>query len=72
MLIEHDRLAYSIEELSRVSGKTAPALRADIYRGRLPARKWGRRTIVLREDAVAFLQGLPPRRSENGDDRGAA
>ena len=26
--------------------------------GRLVARKWGRRTIVLRSDLEAFLQGL--------------
>ena len=72
VLIEQDRLAYSVEEFARLTGKTAAAIRADIHRGVVPARKWGRRTVVLHDDAMPFLRGLPLRRSEAEDDRGAA
>ena len=61
MLIEQDRLAYSVEEFARLTGKTAAAIRADIHRGVLPARKWGRRTVVLHDEAVPFLRSLPQR-----------
>jgi excisionase family DNA binding protein len=58
---DNARLAYSVEELARLTGKTAPAIRADIDRGVLKARRWGRRVVLLHEDVVAFLHGLPER-----------
>ena len=53
------RLAYSIDQLK----DNVPAGRTSIYaaiaRGDLVARKLGRRTVVLDEDARRWLQQLP-------------
>ena len=53
------KLAYSIAE----ANKAAPVGRTGVYEalkdGRLKARKNGKRTIILADDLLAFLQSLP-------------
>jgi excisionase family DNA binding protein len=53
------RLVYTIDELPNVTGLGRTRLYELINSGELPARKAGRRTLVLREDVEAFLRGLP-------------
>ena len=53
------RLAYSISDLVKVSGRSRSAIYYEIGVGRLKARKAGRRTIILHVDAVAWLEALP-------------
>ena len=54
-----EKQGLTVEEAGTVIGvgrsKTYELIRA----GKLPARKIGARTIVLREDAVAMLRSLP-------------
>jgi hypothetical protein len=53
------RLAYSLKRLSRMTDTSVKALYLEIAADRLIARKLGRRTIVLRADAVDWLNALP-------------
>ena len=54
-----DQLAYSMDEAAAVSGIGRSALYLAKRDGRLPVRKAGRRSIVLRRDLVRFLEDLP-------------
>jgi hypothetical protein len=53
------RLAYSIASLSRATDLSRSMLYEQIRNHRLVARKCDNRTIVLRSDALAWLQSLP-------------
>ena len=53
------RLAYSISRLVRESDISRSMIYEEIAVGRLIARKIGRRTIVRRADALAWLRSLP-------------
>jgi excisionase family DNA binding protein len=53
------RLAYSIRQLTEYVGVGRSMIYAEIGAGRLKASKAGRRTIVTRENAKAWLRGLP-------------
>ena len=53
------RVAYSIAEVMALSGLGRDTLYKAIHAGRLPARKLGRRTVVLASDLQAFLEALP-------------
>lgn len=54
-----EQLAYSVSEAARVLGSTEGATRQRIQRGILPARRIGRRLVVLRADLEQYLQHLP-------------
>lgn len=54
-----ERLSYSVEEVARLAGIGRTSIYADIKSGRLRARKAGRRTLILQEDARAWLRSLP-------------
>jgi hypothetical protein len=54
-----EKLAYSIQELSRLSGLGRTFLYEEIKAGRLIVSKAGRRSIVLHDDAANWLAGLP-------------
>jgi excisionase family DNA binding protein len=53
------RLAYGIDELCKMASLGRTTLYKDIAEGRLRAVKNGRRTVILRDDAMAFLAALP-------------
>jgi hypothetical protein len=53
------RLAYSISRLARESDISRSMIYEEIAAGHLIARKIGRRTIVRRADALAWLRSLP-------------
>jgi hypothetical protein len=50
------KLAYGIGDADM--GRTTTF--REIAEGRLKARKIGRRTVILRKDAEAYLNALPP------------
>lgn len=54
-----DKLAYSINEAIRASGIGRTALFSEIRAGNIPARKRGRRTLILAKDLGDFLERLP-------------
>jgi excisionase family DNA binding protein len=49
----------SISQAAEVSGVGRTKIFEFIGAGTLPARKVGKRTIVLRQDLMAFLENLP-------------
>jgi hypothetical protein len=53
------KLAYSIPELSEMSGVGRSFLYEEIKARRLIVTKAGRRSIVLHGDALAWLSSLP-------------
>ena len=55
-----DRLAYSIEEATEAANTGKTALYEALGSGELPARKRGRRTLILAADLRRWLEKLPP------------
>jgi hypothetical protein len=53
------KLAYSIAELTEMSGVGRSFLYEEVKAGRLIVTKAGRRSIVLYDDALAWLTTLP-------------
>lgn len=53
------REGFSIGEACTVAGIGRTKIYEAISEGRLKARKFGKRTIVLRADLQAFLSNLP-------------
>lgn len=58
-----DVIAIDVDELWRYGGPRRTAAFQAIRSGALPARKMGRRTIVLLADLRAYLEGLPVART---------
>ena len=57
---EFGKVAVSIKDAVRVSGIGRSKLYEVMKSGELPARKLGTRTIILFDDLMAYLDGLPP------------
>lgn len=55
---EHS-IVVSVNELPAMIGLGLTKINELIKTGELPARKAGRRTLVLRSDVEAFLKNLP-------------
>jgi hypothetical protein len=53
------RIGYTIAELAELSGVGRTLLFVAIKSGLLKAKKWGRRTIILVDDAEEFFKNLP-------------
>ena len=56
------REGLSISEACAVAGIGRTKIYQAISDGNLKARKWGKRTLVLRQDLRAFLNSLPSAR----------
>jgi excisionase family DNA binding protein len=54
-----DRLSLSPEEASALTGIGLTSIRQAVASGDLPARRHGRRIIILRDDLQAWLKALP-------------
>ena len=54
-----EKQGLSVAEASHVAGIGRTKLYEAIGSGQLPVRKFGKRTIVLREDLARFLTALP-------------
>jgi excisionase family DNA binding protein len=59
MLEQERKLAYSISELSELSGVGRTFLYEQISLGRLVVTKAGRRSLILYDDAREWLASLP-------------
>lgn len=53
------KCAYSIKETLNLVPFGLTKLYEAINRGELPARKFGRKTIILHNDLTSFLESLP-------------
>ena len=54
-----EQLAFSVSECALSANCGRDKIYEAIRDGRLKARKFGRKTLVLREDLTKFLQSLP-------------
>lgn len=54
-----DKFAFTIPEFTHISGFGRTFTYGEIKAGRLKVRKAGRRTIILRDDALSYLNSLP-------------
>jgi excisionase family DNA binding protein len=61
-----DPLAFSLADAASAIGVGKSTLHELIATGKLPVRKLGRRSLVLREDLEDYLQGLPVRGKRGG------
>jgi hypothetical protein len=52
-------LAFTVPEAAKAARSGATALYAAIKAGKLKARKYGARTLILHEDLKLFLESLP-------------
>lgn len=52
------QLSLSIDEVAKVTGIGKTKVYEAINLGRLPARKYGKKTLVLRRDLEFFLENL--------------
>lgn len=53
-----DQISYSIKETCNKTGFGKTKLYEFINTGKLPAKKYGRKTIILTSDLEAFLSNL--------------
>ena len=60
-----DKVSYSIEETQMKTGICRGLLYKSINSGQLKAKKFGRRTIILHDDLMAFLSSLDSYPSDN-------
>jgi excisionase family DNA binding protein len=54
--INNPKLGYSVEEASEVSSLSKPFIRLEISRGKLQAKKCGRRVVILHDDLLDYLK----------------
>jgi excisionase family DNA binding protein len=59
MIKPTSKLAYSIAELASAAGVGRSFIYEEIKSGRLKLKKAGRRSLVMEEDARAWLAGMP-------------
>ena len=57
---DQNKLSYTIPELVRDTGAGRSKIYQEIAAGRLKVRKLGKRTLILHDDAKAWLRSLPP------------
>ncbi|SFK79199.1 helix-turn-helix domain-containing protein [Methylocapsa palsarum] len=60
-------LSYGIDAFVKIAGIGRTTVFQEIAEGRLKARKIGRRTIILKDDAIAWLTSLPASRPRNSE-----
>ena len=57
--MEPQKLGFTVEEAAALSAIGRTRIFAAIKDGKLKARKFGRRTVILATDLQAFLDSLP-------------
>jgi excisionase family DNA binding protein len=67
-LVEPEPLVLRIPDLARVLGVSEVAARRMVERGEVPARKWGARIVVLRDELLEHLHRLPGHQPPKMDD----
>jgi excisionase family DNA binding protein len=49
------QLAYTPRQAAQMLGLSEPALRARLFRGQLPAVRWGRRVLIRHDDLLKVI-----------------
>lgn len=57
--MERQKKFLTVPETAERTGKTVRATWQDVYRGRIPHKRWGKRVLVPIEELERFLQLLP-------------
>ena len=57
--MQTDVIALTIADAVRVAGTSRTVLYEEMRAGRLPFRKLGRRTLIMRADLEAWLSEMP-------------
>jgi excisionase family DNA binding protein len=65
-----DKITYSIDEVLGISGLGRTKIYELLKSGELPARKLGKRTLILGADLNAFLTGLQSYPTQQNSTRG--
>jgi excisionase family DNA binding protein len=60
------RRALSVEQAAKAAGVGRTLLFEEIRKGRITARKVGRRTIITTDDLDAWLKSLPVKAAKGG------
>lgn len=55
-----EKLAFTIEEVTEAAGIGKTKIYESINSGSLKARKFGKKTLICRQDLEDFLNGLAP------------
>ncbi len=63
--ITTEKFAFSIEELSSLTTLSQPKIRKDIRNGKLHSMKKGSRRIILRDEAMRYLNTDDSDRPDN-------
>jgi excisionase family DNA binding protein len=58
-MIDPHPLTHTLAEVARLTGLTENAVRSRVFRGQLPAQRWGRRLLVRHDDLMRALSGTP-------------
>ena len=53
------KLGYTVEQASEVSSLSKPFIRLEITRGKLQAKRCGRRVVILHDDLLSYLRSEP-------------
>lgn len=67
MELQSTRLGFTMEEAAATAAIGRTRVYAAVKDGKLKARKFGRRTVILREDLEAFLRALPAREPNDAE-----
>jgi excisionase family DNA binding protein len=55
------QVVLTVADVAALIGRSPKAVRHAIRRRQIPARRWGGRVVILREDLEAHLRALPLR-----------
>ena len=56
---DEEKPFYTVVEMAEMLGCTRQNIYKLIRTGKLPARRWGKHTIILKEDLQNFFKSLP-------------
>ncbi len=59
-----NQLTLSVEEVCTVTGLGRTKIYEAIGSGKLPGKKWGKRTLIFKSDLEIFLASLEPYTSQ--------
>ncbi len=56
---KEEKLFYTVNEMAEMLGCTRQNVYKLIRTGKLPARRWGKHPVILKEDLQNFFKSLP-------------
>ena len=53
-----EQMSFTIDEVRKLTGLGRTKIYEEMKAGNLPAKKWGRKTVILKKDLESFLSNL--------------